>query len=223
MSNRTAEFVEVLRDAVTAGLRGLHKAMPGIVESYDPATQTADVKPQVKELIIDEDGNEALYELPVIPKVPVAHPRGGGYFVAFPLARGDQVLLVISDRSLDRWKTDGGDVDPGDPRQHDLADAIAYPGGYPIGSALADADADDLVIGRDGTGPLITLKDDGSIDLGRAVSEFVALATKVVTELDKHKTVFDAHTHPAPGGTTSPTATPFLSASSVAASTVKAE
>jgi hypothetical protein len=42
--------------------------------------------------------------------------------------RGDTCLLVFSQRSLDRWKSQGGRVTPDDGRKHALSDAIAIMG-----------------------------------------------------------------------------------------------
>jgi hypothetical protein len=61
-------------------------------------------------------------------------------------------------------------------------------------------------------------------DKNPALGEFVALATKLATELAAIKTAFDAHTHTAPSGgglTTTPT-TPMPTPGSVAATKVKA-
>jgi hypothetical protein len=53
-------------------------------------------------------------------------------------------------------------------------------------------------------------------------SQFVALGNLVQSALDDIQSTFDAHTHPAPGGTTSPTGTLLGSLGPVAASKVKA-
>lgn len=82
-------------------------------------------------------------------------------------------------------------------------------------------------------GVRVLLLDDGHVDLGTEPSDFVALASLVKAQfdelkadLDSIKAVFDAHTHPAPGGATSPTATPLVLAWSpgeVAAEEVRAK
>jgi hypothetical protein len=55
-----------------------------------------------------------------------------------------------------------------------------------------------------------------------AGSDFVAMAAKVLTELSAIITAFNAHTHPAPGGATSPPM-PMTSAGSVASVDLKAD
>ena len=65
----------------------------------------------------------------MIYNVPVLFPRSRKAAVTFPLEKGDTVLLVFAERSLDEWIEKGGNkVSPEDPRRHDMSDAIAIPG-----------------------------------------------------------------------------------------------
>ena len=85
-------------------------------------------------------------------------------------------------------------------------------------------------VGKGGPGhepATLTLDATSEIKLGAAASDFVALAAKVLTELNSIKTAFDTHTHPfvatgAASPTSAPTA-PMTTPSSVAAALVKAE
>lgn len=160
----TPSLAEVLQAAMDSLKGQIHVAMPGIVVSYDEAEQKANVQPQVKQLTIDQDGNEELLSLPELRSVPVVFPRGGGFFVSFPLQAGDQVLIVICDRELNIWKSKGGDASPQDPRMHYIADAVAIPGCYPFNNVLADAHASNMVLGKDGGGAQVHIKAD-EIDL----------------------------------------------------------
>ncbi|MEM7608184.1 MAG: phage baseplate assembly protein [Myxococcota bacterium] len=64
---------------------------------------------------------------------------------------------------------------------------------------------------------------DGVVHLGeQTASDFVALAAKVLTELQNIKTWFDTHTHPTSMGPTSPPTTPMPAPASVAASKARA-
>lgn len=155
----TPSLAEVLQVAFDSLAGQVHVAMPGTVVSYDEAAQKASVQPQVQRLVVDQDGNEELLSLPELPSVPVVFPRGGGFFVSFPLQAGDQVLLVVCDRELNVWKSKGGDAAPQDPRMHHVADAVAIPGCYPFNDALADAHASNMVVGKD-EGAQIHIKSD---------------------------------------------------------------
>lgn len=126
------DFSDVIRAIVDSMLLDLNVCMPAKVVKYDSEKQYADVQIQLYQKI-----NETLVTYPVIPGVPVIHPRanGGATFIHLPIQAGDDVLLVFSQRSLDSWKTAGGLSDPNDPRKHHITDAFAIPGG----SSMADA------------------------------------------------------------------------------------
>lgn len=131
--------------------RGLHTSMPGRVESYDAASQTCEVLPQLKIQRPDGEGGYTACDLPVLPSVPVCFPRGGGFFVSFPIQKGDFVMVVFSERAIGNWRQKGEASNPGDLRMHSLAGAVAIPGVYPRDEALDDADGTDMLLGKDGT------------------------------------------------------------------------
>src|SRR5207253_7611028 len=82
--SRSPTLSEVLRVALDARLADLHVSLPGRVERYNPNTKLADVKPLLQSTIIDEEDNEQLVSLPVIPNVPVVFQGAGGFRVTFP-------------------------------------------------------------------------------------------------------------------------------------------
>lgn len=102
----------------------LHTHLPGIVESYDPAKQTAVVRPAIKTIF----RNRGPVELPHLVDVPVHFPRGGGFVLTFPVAKGDECLLAFSERAIDFWWAKGGVQLPSEYRLHDLSDAFAFVG-----------------------------------------------------------------------------------------------
>lgn len=118
------ELARLLRAAVQDALRQANTCMPGRIVSYDAATQTADIQPLLK--MRQPDGREEA--MPVLSGVPVVMPRGGGGAITWPLGSGDGVMLSFSQRSLDEWKSSGGEQTPDDPRMLDMSDAIATPG-----------------------------------------------------------------------------------------------
>lgn len=187
----TPSLAEVIQAALE-GLKGqIHVAMPASVVSYDEAKQKANVQPQVKKLTIDQDGNEELLSLPELRSVPVVFPRGGGFFMSFPLQAGDQVLLVVCDRELNVWKDTGGDATPQDPRMHYIADVVAIPGCYPFNDVLSDAHASNMVLGRDG-GAQVHVKAD-EIDLYEEdADDYLAKKTETKSNDDALKANIDS-------------------------------
>ena len=216
--------LEQLLDLVIASrLRELHTALPCRVESYDASKQTADVLPMLKRQVPDGEGGYTLEDLPVLPSVPVAFPRGGGFFVSFPLQKGDFVFVVFSERAIGAWRQKGQATTPGDLRMHSLAGAVALPCLYPSDDALDDAHASNMVIGKDGSTAQIHLKSDGTVHLGgENGAQFVALATDVLNRLSAIVSSFNGHQHGETGGTTTVPTVLMSSPASVAASKVKA-
>jgi len=144
------DLVDAVNEVVRKALAEAFVSRPAKVISYDEAAQTVDVEIGLSKYLEDEDQTLSL-PLAEVRSVPVAFPRGGGFFVSFPIQPDDYVLLVFSDRSLDLWLQNGGsNVDPIDLRQHSVADAVAIPGIYPNPDALTEAHADNMVVGYDG-------------------------------------------------------------------------
>lgn len=125
---QTPSLEQIVKDGIEATVANLHVALPAEVVSYDAAKQRCSVQPLIRRKY--EDGS--VVNLPIITNVPVAFPRAGNAFISLPLQKGNSVLLVFSERSLDRWLSQGGVTTADDPRKHDLSDAVAIPGVYPF-------------------------------------------------------------------------------------------
>jgi len=152
-------LTDALRAALRAGEVGLHVCLPARVESYDSASQKASVQPLIK----TQDGEDRS----IITGVPVVFPRAGGAHMHMPVTRGTGVMLVFADRSLDRWLTQGGNVDPRDGRAHAYSDAIAIPGLIPFSEfgdsedAAQDPDAVEIAY----QGGVIKIGEDGRVSI----------------------------------------------------------
>lgn len=226
MSTGTEEvtLIELLRAAIADREMEFHVSMPAKVDSYDASAQTVDVIPQLNRSIPDGLGNYSTEQLPKLAAVPVCFPRAGGFFVSFPIQKGDFVLLVFSDRNIGNWLSTGNQGDPGDLGMHTLDGAIAIPGVWPSSGALSDASDTNMIIGKDGTSAAQIEITDALVKLGGG-SQFVALANLVADRLDAIKAAYNAHKHTGVtigAGTTAVSDTPIGSLPSVAASNVKA-
>jgi hypothetical protein len=177
MSGRKLTLAGVLRQAQAQALAGLHTALPGQIEAYDYTTQRARVKP----LIQRADADGTLESFPVIVDVPVVWPRSGGASLTFPVAAGDTVLLIFSERSLDWWLSVGGDSPPGDPRRFDLSDAIAIPGLYPFSEASQDPNGQDVRLQMGGAA--VVINPGGKIALGTMTAELLDLIDQALAAL----------------------------------------
>lgn len=170
---RNRNIRDVLDRVLEAFSLNLHVALPGVVQSYDAETQTADIVPGIQRVIPgdDEDEDEDTTEsLPVLASVPVAFPRGGGYFLSMPLQPGDGVLVVFNEMDTDVWRSSDGEVvDPGTALRHGLSGGVAIPGMFTRSAALGSASGVYARLGRDVTGPLLDIR-DGTIQVGGNVA-----------------------------------------------------
>lgn len=163
---RTPGPVEAIGYAARREIAKVRTTVPGVIEAYDAATQSAEVKVVIKRQTVEG----VYFEDPVLVAVPVAFPQGGGFALHYPLAKGDPVTLVACERSLEEWLAAASPttiVEPSDPRRHDLQDAIVMPGvsvfAQPIPAAMARTDAITLGL-RDGSAT-VSVADDGAITL----------------------------------------------------------
>lgn len=202
----------------------MQTAYPAEVVSYNSADSTATVKPLFVEAWRGPK-DERVVETPEnaddgdVENVLVMHPRAGNFRVSLPVAPGHTGLVVCTKFSLDRFRADGGQSDPGDIRKFTMNGSVFFPCNlYPDSDPLDASDDDSL----------ITLSEGGTLD-------FIALAAKVKTELDEIKAgldKYDAHTHnyipptTCGGGataTTGPSVAHGYTATSVANTKVKVE
>lgn len=196
-TTRNLSLAGLLNDAIERWVtERVYTALPGRVERFDEIKNAVDVKPLTREPVELEDGSTVYESLPVIPNVPLMQFGMGGMRITFPAAQGDTVLLIFARRSLDKWKTYGGDVET-DARLFNLSDAVAIPGLLPFASPWKGTSRTDMTMGKDG-GPQIHVT-ASEIKLGGSeATDKVATAEKVLAELNALKSTFDTWT-PVPG------------------------
>lgn len=202
---------EAVRLALESWARDVHTAIPGRIESYDAAKQVADVLPVIRDARPDELDDTELFEPPVIPNVPVCWPRGGGYALHFPLAKGDYVILLFQEAATGHWRESGEVSEPGDLTRFGFGYPVAFPGIAPNAGALADAPDGEAVI---------NVPDGKVLRVGGAAADFVALAAKVEAELEKIANAFTTFV-PGSGGASFPNA--YTGSASVGAQQLKAK
>ena len=138
---------------VDRSLTETHTCLPGIVESFNAATQLAKVNPAIKRLA-RSSGSVAI---PPILDVPVVFPSAGGYSITFPVSAGDEVLLVFSERAIDNWLSHGGVQEPYTVRKHDYTDAFAIIGIHSNSKAISSYATDGLEIRHNTSGTKISV------------------------------------------------------------------
>lgn len=161
------------------------------IESYYSSSRTADLQPVIRRPLGFGESESVFEPLPILPNVPIRFPMGGGgtYAITWPLEVGDFVDVHVTTYSQAQWRRTGTMGLSGDTRPHNLSSCYATPGACPNSQALEQAEQMALVI------------EAPEIKLGKSATEFVALASKVLTELNKIKSAMtDAVIVPNDGG-----------------------
>jgi hypothetical protein len=183
MADTTPSDVEIIREGIRSALLDVHTVMPGRVQSYYAAEQTADVVPVVQRAVPTSDGGYTTETIAVLNKVPVAWMQAGGYTLHFPLAKGDHVLLLFSEVAYGHWRETGQVSPPGDITRHGLSYPFALAGIPVIGKELGDAPS---------SGEAVLIAPSGGVvrvsKAHPAQAQFVALAEKVFQVLTTLKT-----------------------------------
>lgn len=225
MSAATPEWAELLQAAVESRLLDVHTGMPGevvLVHTDDKSKrQFVDVRPSLRRAVeTDDDSDDPSVpfveeDLPILPRVPVGYPQGGGWFMSVPLAVGDFVWLMFAERSLDQFiasaaKNRQRAVSTGDIGTHTLDGAFALPcGPAPRSALLEGVIGDELVIAHVSGTPKLSMAASGDVTLtgnlhvtGDVTVDGDVGAAEVTAGVGPAAVGLSTHTHPAPGGTT---------------------
>jgi phage baseplate assembly protein gpV len=135
---------EALRVAMEGHQADIWTALPGILQSFDaadPGNITATVQPAIQGRLRQTDGSWKDANLPLLLDCPVIFPAGGGFALTFPLAQGDEGLVVFSSRCIDAWWYSGGVQKQARARMHDLSDGFFLPGCFSRARKLANVSA----------------------------------------------------------------------------------
>lgn len=168
MSEDPRQYLNDNEEAQRLSLDGrqakLWSAMPGIVQSVDLAKMTCVVQLAIQGRLEDQNGNLQWVNISVLHDVPIVFPSCAGFSITFPVAAGDEVLVVFASRCIDAWWQNGGYQNkPMEYRMHDLSDGFAIPGPRSQPNVISSINATDIQI-RNAAGTMyISLGADGKI------------------------------------------------------------
>lgn len=123
---------EPIRAAIQGERLDIWTALPGIIQSYDVTEDggmTCSVQPAIQAQITSQvDGSKTWVNLPLLVDCPVYFSSGGGCTLTFPLAEGDECLVIFASRCIDAWWQNGGVQQQAEFRMHDLSDGFVFAG-----------------------------------------------------------------------------------------------
>jgi hypothetical protein len=124
---------DVLQSTMNARIAQIQTSMPGIIISYNPGTNLAEVQPGVMGKLFYDDYSKFI-NLPVLNDVPVIFLSSGGYTITTPIQVNTPCIIFFSSRDIQSYMQLGGILnDKVQPRQtleqrmHDLTDCYVIP------------------------------------------------------------------------------------------------
>jgi len=224
----TPELAEVISEAIDSALLDLHTSIPASIITYNPATQTATVNIDLTKILEKLDGSLTIEPYTQLQNVPVAISGSTLHVIAFALAPGDTGHMCFSEASIDQWRTKGVLTSPGDIERHGMTGYFC-PDWRTIAKVLTDTLVTGALFGAVAGAQVrsnTTAIEITSGGLPASVGGFVAMATKVATELSNIATAFSTHTHTGVttgSGSSGPPAAPPYIPGVVASTNLKAD
>lgn len=125
VDNSTESFIK----AVQGERADIWTAMPGIIESVNFEECTCSVQPAIRARLTDsKTGDSDWIDLPLLIDCPLFFPSGSNCLFTFPVAKGDECLIVFASRCIDSWWAEGGIQNQHQLRMHDLSDGFVFVG-----------------------------------------------------------------------------------------------
>lgn len=118
----TTSLEKVIQTAIDSALKEVHTCLPAIVTRVDYPNQLIDAQITIQRKLAG-----VLVNLPLLVNVPIRYMKSSTFSITFPIEINDNVMVLIAERSIDTWLTEGGIKDPVDIRKFDLSDAFAIP------------------------------------------------------------------------------------------------
>jgi Phage protein Gp138 N-terminal domain len=141
---RVDDAEETLRMAFESMAARMWSALPGVIQAVTNSGQTVEVQPAINGRVRLPDGSFQFIQMPKLVDVVVQWPQGGGVVQTFPIAAGDECVIVVASRCIDNWWANGFqpsstvDAVNGQPfnpannppslRMNNLSDGFAIPG-----------------------------------------------------------------------------------------------
>ena len=187
------QFETMLKTSIDSTLRHTWTALPGIVKSFDPGTQTAEIRAAIQQGYYDENNELKYREQPLLVNVPVHFVCGGGVCITHNLVAGDAGIIIFSARCIDSWYQSGGVQIPENTRKHSFSDGMFIPGIRALTDKIESFETSGMEIRTESRSMIINVSEDG-IKMGASGSDF----KKLVNE--EFKDLYNTHFHPGGSG-----------------------
>lgn len=195
---------------------GIWTSLPGIIQSVDNNKRTCVVQPAINMFTRTKAGGIQRTTPPLLYDCPLIFPGGGGWSITFPVAHGDECVILFSAMCIDNWWKNSGVSDPALIRMHDISDGMVIPGirslpkATPIntsGVCITNDSGTSLIV-KDGEVDITgSLKVSGAMTVSGTlgVSGATTMSSLAATDLQAGGKSFLSHRHTdSQSGTTTP-------------------
>lgn len=136
------DLLKLTRKEIFLNLNCHHLAK---IQTFNPLTQTATASINYKQTYSLPNPVTGVYvdklvNYPLLIDCPVMFLGGGPGALTFPVAKGDDCIVMFNDRDMDNWYQGSSTSAPATPRLHSFADAIILVGLRNQTSVLLDFD-----------------------------------------------------------------------------------
>jgi hypothetical protein len=184
---------QALRLALDDRESSMWTAMPGIVQSVDFEAMTCAVQLAIQGTIQNEDRTTTAVNYPPLEDLPIVFPSAGGFSITFPIAKGDEVLVVFGARCIDSWWQSGGTQNrPMEARMHDLSDGFAIPGPRSQPKTIDSISTTDFQIRNEDGTVFISIKPNGKFRMVNASTDLKTVLTDLQSALNTFMTTLAA-------------------------------
>lgn len=138
-----SDLLNLLKKEIFFDLNCHHLAT---IQSFNSAKQTVTATINYTKTFFQLNSTSGLYNAvqqnyPLLIDVPVIVLGGGPTRLTFPIAKGDQCLLLFNDRNLDNWFQSGQVGPVANSRAHSFSDGLALIGPNSLNSLIASYDS----------------------------------------------------------------------------------
>lgn len=123
----------------------------GTIQKFNSSSQTADVSINYKKTFFDFNADTGVYDsrlvdYPLLAQIPVVVLGGGPGSLTFPIAAGDECLVLFNDRDLDNWFSGSSSSANATLRLHSFSDGVALVGIRSMANVLSSYDSTRVVL-----------------------------------------------------------------------------
>jgi hypothetical protein len=142
----------------------------GQIQVFDPETQQATATIVYKKTFFQPDKLTGEYlptlvDYPILVDCPVMCLGGGDGALTFPIAPGDECLVLFNDRDIDNWFNGATGSGVNTPRLHSFADGIILVGVRSLANVIVDYNATGVELRNKLGSAKITIEPNGDITL----------------------------------------------------------